>query len=316
MDPKLVIESYVDDVVRRLPLARRGDVGVELRSLLTEELQGRADEAGRPADEAMALALLGGFGRPEDVAERYGPSGFVIVKPAAAPAFAWTALTAVAVQWALTLPAALAGARGADAVVQQLGRWWPSWGVGAFWFPGVMVVFAIIAALVGRRAPEATTWTPRRVIDRDRVNRPLLALGLVAWAAYMALLMAEPLLLDRLPPPLAAAFTFDDGFLAGRGPWLFLPWGAQFLVACAVLRAGRWRRRTRELSAVFGAALCAVLAWFVADGPVFQAKASDDITKLVLCVVILLSLVGLGVGFYRLQGQTGLPRPLAIPPAA
>jgi hypothetical protein len=154
------------------------------------------------------------------------------------------------------------------------------------------------------------------VLDRDRVNRPLLALGLVAWATYMALLIVEPLLLDRLPRPVAAGFTFDDDFLGARGPWLFIPWGGQFLVCCAVLAAGRWRRRTRELNAVAGAALCAVLAWFVVAGPIFQAKAADDITKLVLCIVIILTLISLGLGFYRQQGQTGLPKALANPPTA
>ncbi|MES1197221.1 MAG: hypothetical protein ABUL55_01225, partial [Pseudomonadota bacterium] len=58
MDPKAVIESYVDEVVRRLPAADRNDVGFELRDLLAEELANKADEAGRPADEAMTLALL------------------------------------------------------------------------------------------------------------------------------------------------------------------------------------------------------------------------------------------------------------------
>ena len=37
MDPNAVIDSYVDDVVRRLPFRQRRDVGFELRSLLGEE---------------------------------------------------------------------------------------------------------------------------------------------------------------------------------------------------------------------------------------------------------------------------------------
>ena len=42
MDPQALIESYVDDVVRRLPRRQRSDVGLELRSLLGEELAARA----------------------------------------------------------------------------------------------------------------------------------------------------------------------------------------------------------------------------------------------------------------------------------
>ncbi len=318
MDPSALIESYVDDVVRRLPIRQRGDVRLELRSLLGEELAAKAEDAGRPADETMALALLNGFGRPDEVAARYGPAGFLIIKPAEGPAFAWAALIGVGVQWALTLPAALmrpAGPAGPTVdVVSRLGAWWVSWGVGAFWLPGFMVVVAVVAAWAGQRWPGASDWAPRRAIDRDRINRPLLAFGLAGWAAYMALLAVEPLLLGALPRPVATAFTFDDGFMSWRGPWLFPVWGGQFLVCAAALWEGRWRRRTRQLNTAFAAATCGVLAWFVVAGPIFRAKPTDDTTKLLIGMVVLLSLISLGVAFYRQQGQSALPRGLAAPP--
>ena len=321
MNPSDVIDSYVVDVLRRLPHRQRRDVGLELRSLLGEELEAKAREAGRPADEAMALALLNGFGRPEEVAERYGPTGFMIIKPAAAPGFTWAALIGVAVQWALSLPAALmhpqshVGTAGSFGdVAAQFGRWWVSWGVGAFWFPGFMVVVAIIAAWIGRRWPDTGAWAPRRVLDRDRVNRPLLAFALAAWAAYMALLATEPLLLGALPEPVAAAFTFDDDFLRSRGPWLYPVWIGQFLVCATALVEGRWRRRTRQLNDVFGAAVCGVLAWFVVAGPIFESEAADGLTKLAICFVILISLIGLGITLYGQQGLTGLPKGLPAPP--
>jgi hypothetical protein len=313
MDPAAMIESYVEDVARRVPRAERNDVAIELRTLLGEELQARAAAAARAPDEAMAVDLLSRFGRPDEVAELYGPPGLVIIKPAAGRAFAWTALIGVAVQWALTLPAAFARAPsvpGGDPLT-LLARWWLTWGVGAFWFPGFMVVGAVFAAWVGERWPRPATWAPRRVIDRDRVNRPLLGLGLVAWAAYMVLLALEPALLTRLPQPVAAAFTFDDGFLAWRGPWLFPIWGAQLVLCAAVLVRGRWRRRTRELNALASAALCALLAWFVAAGPIFRAKPTDDLTKALLCAVVLVTLISLGVTLYRQVGRSGLPRVVA-----
>lgn len=321
MDPNAVIESYVDDVVRRLPFRQRRDVGFELRSLLGEELQAKADEAGRPADEAMTLALLGGFGRPEDVAERYGPLGFIIIKPAAAPAFSWACLISVAVQWGLSLPAVMMRPAAYGEVPGSIGdilthlsRWWLTWGVGAFWFPGFMVVMAIFAARIEKLGPERSAWTPRRVLDRDRINRPFMAFGLVAWAGYMALLAFEPLLLDALPRPLADVFTFDDGFLSTRGPWLFPVWIGQFLVCVVALKDGRWRRQTRLLNDVFAAALCGVLAWFVVAGPIFQAKFADDMTKLLVCLTVLLSLISLGINFYRQPGYAGLPKGLAASP--
>ena len=55
MDPQALIESYVDDVVRRLPRRQRSDVGLELRSLLGEELAARA--AGVTPDHVVDVAF-------------------------------------------------------------------------------------------------------------------------------------------------------------------------------------------------------------------------------------------------------------------
>ena len=51
-----VIESYIDDTVRLLPVRQRDDVASELRSLLNEELHSRARESARPPDESLALS--------------------------------------------------------------------------------------------------------------------------------------------------------------------------------------------------------------------------------------------------------------------
>src|SRR5690554_3817169 len=109
MDAKAIIDSYVGDVVRHLPRRQRSDVARELQSLLDEELDGRAADSGRPADSAMTMDLLTTFRRPQEVAERYRPAGFTIIRPADAPRFTWIALGGVAVIWAITLPALMFG---------------------------------------------------------------------------------------------------------------------------------------------------------------------------------------------------------------
>src|SRR5690606_241861 len=68
-----VIESYVRDVARFLPRDKRSDVALELRELLHDELAGKAAAAGRAPDRALAMELLGDFGRPAQVAARYQP---------------------------------------------------------------------------------------------------------------------------------------------------------------------------------------------------------------------------------------------------
>ena len=65
-----VIDSYVDDVVRRLPRALRAEISAELRGLLSEMLDARAAANDGIADDATVLAMLHAFGAPEDVADR------------------------------------------------------------------------------------------------------------------------------------------------------------------------------------------------------------------------------------------------------
>lgn len=74
--------------MKRLPVKPRNDVGYELHALLMEELRGRAADAGRLPDEAMALALSRAFGHPHDVAARYHPAGVPVIPVNATRMFA------------------------------------------------------------------------------------------------------------------------------------------------------------------------------------------------------------------------------------
>ena len=47
MNANDVIESYVTEVALQLPRKQRNDVAFELRALINEELQGKAEESGR-----------------------------------------------------------------------------------------------------------------------------------------------------------------------------------------------------------------------------------------------------------------------------
>jgi hypothetical protein len=314
MDPKAVIESYVGDVVRRLPHKQRSDVGFELRSLLNEELEAKAMDAGRPADDAAALALLGAFGRPQDVAARYRPPGLTIIEPAEARAFIVMAAVGVAIQWALSLPPVFAQPEAfAGQAFARLGAWWVSFGLAAFWWPGFMVTGAMIAAWARRHWPATQPWRPR-ALDRDRINRPLLALGLAAWAAGAGLWISMPWLSHRLLGVLPTVFAFDKGFLWSRGIWLPPLWAGHFVVCGVVLVEGRWRKLTRRVSTAFGAAICALLVWFVVGGPIFQFKPTEDSAKLALTLIVLSILILTAVRLYRERGRIHPPKSLASSP--
>src|SRR6516165_7657101 len=86
-----VIEMYVDDTVRLLPRRQRDDVAAELCALLNDELNARARESARPADEALALSLVRGYGPPNEVAARYQPA-WTIIDPADSRSFARAAI--------------------------------------------------------------------------------------------------------------------------------------------------------------------------------------------------------------------------------
>ncbi len=307
-DPKAIIESYVGDVVSHLPRRQRNDVGFELRSLLNEDLDGRAADSGRPADTAMALEMLAAFGRPQEVAERYRPAGFTVIRPADAPRFARLALGGLALQWAITLPAALTAPVQPDGWIYagtwwgRLTTWWLSWGLGSFWWPGFLITLTLISSAIGRRRGEAKPWTPRRTLDRDHVNRPATVLGIALGIAGATIMIALPWLsvwAPGLPQPVLDAFAFDPRFMPERAVWALPLWAAGFGVQTAALLAGRWTRHTRLVGLALGLAWLALLTWWLAAGRIFITDAADDAAKFGLLLVVVFVIVDIVVTLRR-----------------
>ena len=71
MNVNELIDAYVADVAVQLPRRQRNDVAFELRALLGEELQAKAEATGGAVDVSMATEMLRDFGHPDDVAARY-----------------------------------------------------------------------------------------------------------------------------------------------------------------------------------------------------------------------------------------------------
>jgi hypothetical protein len=312
VNPEAIIDTYVTDVVRRLPRKQRADVAFELRSLLAEELQGRADDTGRSADAAMTMDLLAEFGRPMDVADRYRPAGFTIIRPADAPGFARVSLIGVALQWVVSLVAVYsvpmdAGAPGGD-WLSRLGSWWLTWGLGSFWWPGFLVSASIVAAVVStRRVPKVKP--PLAILDRDRVSRPLIVLYMALAAVGSAPLIAIPSIAtwgSALPEPVVEAFTLDAEFLAYRAPWALLLWAAALGLVAALLVAGRWTRAIRIAAAVGDVVWIGLLAWWVA-GPIFVTEAAYETTRAIL------ALLAIGIVVDLVFTVRRIARPIAAP---
>jgi hypothetical protein len=306
MNPNDLIEAYVAEVVRRLPRGQRNDVGYELRALLGEELHAKALELGRTADADMALALLNGFGRPEEVADRYRPAGFEIIPPRLSASFLAWAVGGVALQWAITLPAALTAPGG----LSRIGGWWLTAGLAAFWWPGFLVSIAAIATWVQRRMPSATAWTPRRV-DRDRINRPLSLAAMAFWLCGASVLIALPWIAHALATtpwrPAGQALAYDETFLRERGPWVLPLWAAGFGLYGMVIVDGRWRPLTRRIAAVLNLLVCALLAWFIVGGPIWRTPTTDGIAKACMALIIVLALADCAAKAWRSRSRLRAP---------
>ena len=280
-----VIEAYVVDVLRRLPGKDRTGIGFELRGLLADMLADRAQAEGREADDAMVLAMLREFGTPAEVASRYRPPGRVLIPAEQTRVFVPLAIGGLLLQWALTLPRVFDG--------QPLVAWWFTWGLGAFWWPGFLVMASLAEAWLRERGLFKTAqWSPR-TFDPERVNRPVLGLALFGIAAGATLLTSLPWLAPRLPGALPQVFAFDPQFLHQRAWPAVLLWAASLALYAYVYMRGRWSTLTRHVEMVLGLVFVGVMAWWLAAGPMFVAKATDDGARLALGFVAVVSLASL-----------------------
>ena len=298
MKPNEVIDSYVTDVIRRVPGKDRDEVGLELRGLLLEMLEEQARTEGRAADDAMVLALLRGFGTPAEVAARYRPPGMVIIPEDQTRSFALTSLIGVGLQWGLTLPHVFQGG--------SLTTWWFTWGLGALWWPGFMVMGALAVAWLHRIGVLESTWRPRTV-DPDRVNRAAMGFGL-AWFAIGAVFMTcLPWLAGAMPHPLSQVFAVDPDFLHARAWPALLLWAGGFTVMAMALVQGRWTPRLRVLEIGFALAWLALLGWWLVAGNVFLAKPTNDGFRGAIGLVMLFIAVDVAMKLYRRRAQIRMP---------
>ncbi|MEO6798948.1 MAG: hypothetical protein ABI178_03320 [Rhodanobacter sp.] len=299
MNPNDVIETYVTEVARRVPAKERNDIALELRDLLTEMLTERAAAAGRVADDAMVLAMLRDFGMPAAVAARYRPPGVVIIPAGQTQSFAVLSLGGVVLQWALTLPGVFAG--------QPLTAWWFSWGLGAFWWPGLMVTCALLAAGMHERGWWQPVWRPRTA-DPDRVNRIAMVFGLVWFAVGVVFMLSLPWIAGKLPEQLEQVFAFHPGFLQQRAWPALLLWLGVFAVRVTVCARGRWMPLTRRLDMLFGLAWIALMVWWIAAGDIFQSSSTNDGAKGALCLGAVFIVFDLLIKLYRRRTPIHLPR--------
>jgi hypothetical protein len=73
---KQLIDGYIDEVCANLPRKKRTDIAVEIRSLILDALEDRAQD--NDLDEMMVLDVLRELGSPVEMAFSYYPHNYVI----------------------------------------------------------------------------------------------------------------------------------------------------------------------------------------------------------------------------------------------
>ena len=295
MNANDVIESYVTEVAVKLPRKQRNDVAFELRALINEELQARAEAAGRGVDAAMATEFLQAFGRPEEVAARYRPA-LTIIDPADGHKFLRATVIGLAVIWCLGLLMRLGQPIGsAGDALNLLGQWWTGTAIPSLWWPGVLVVWFGMAA----RVRQTSVWKPRAG-DRIHGGRAAMVMGLAGILCGVFVLIDPRWVLDffwggRAAPAAYQALTYTDAFLQHQAPWLLALLLFNIPVFIAVIVKGRWTATLRRIETASSLVTCAVLAWTVLSGPVFMTPVSDGTAKSIVVLIIAFTLLAMAV---------------------
>ena len=302
MNANEVIESYVTDVAEKLPRKQRNDVAFELRSLLNEELQGKAVAAGRPVDAAMATELVNAFGRPSDVAARYRPT-LTVIDPADGHGFVRASVIGLAVIWIVGLLLRLEQASESGwGLLTTLERWWLGTVIPSLWWPGVLVVAFGLAAWARRRWP-ASKWKARPG-DRIQGGRATMVVGLVAILCGTYLLINPRWILDyfwdgHAAPAAYEALTYTNTFLRLQAPWLLALILLNIPLFITVIVTGRWSVSMRRMEMGLALLGCAFFAWTILGGPITLSPVSDQMIKLSLVLIIVLTLIGRGIELFR-----------------
>lgn len=288
-----MIETYINDTVRLLPRRQRGDVATELRSLLDEELQARAQESGRSPDESLALSLVRGYGSPNEAAARYQPP-WTIIDPADSKSF---------------IRAAILGA-GVLIVLSALSRRQPSPAptaedlvtIGILAWLGFLVVAFGAKNWIRRRWPATLPWKPR---DRDRANRVGTAV-VVPIASLVVVLYGAPVwVLDHVSRGRfdTSWATYTEDFQRLGLPCLIgLMVGLLALLSFVAIR-GRWSWLTRRINIGLNLAMVGLILSLAVDGNIFQSNVVDPIARDVLALVAAIYAPSVGIMIYGEIGR-------------
>jgi hypothetical protein len=289
-----MIDKYVAEVGKHLPLLKgREDIEKELRSTLEDMLEDKAEQAGRPRDEAMEIELLKEYGSPQKVASTYNTHPYLI-GPRMFPFFLMVLKIVVAVVAAVMLGLAVVKAITSSPalapdfmqiVMQGMGNA-VSTAIAAF--GNVVLVFAILERVLPEKEigsfSDEKDWDPASLAkepDPDLVKRGDLIAEIVFTALGLAFLNG----LFNLP-------VFTEAF-AKFIPWINAVFLAEIALDVYLLFVAKWNALGRAAKVAIEAAGLAItvmlirapdLTIFTSESIARFADISENIAGLVTIV--------------------------------
>jgi len=310
MNANELLDRYIHEVGQHLPKKMRADVQLEMRSLLEDLLEERAEEGNHSRDE-IAMEVVREFGKPEAVAARYSPPG-QLIGPNYFPAYIVTLKIVLICLGGLFLTGfAIALARSESPAADV----WPLiaklignlLNYAILNFGLITFVFAILERLLPHRADTPETWDPRalpEVKDPHRIDRMGLIANVIATLIFLIVLNSAPYWTATIHP-------VEDGnaweliLLIAPEFWRHLPWlTASGLLEIGlnlmVIRRGRWNRPLRW--AELGSSLLSgvVLYRIIANGPVLISSGLTLLAKVFLGFVLMIVVLEAIGQLYRL----------------
>ena len=305
-----LINRYVAEVSRHLPEKTARAIETELRSSLRDAMGAQEAAAGRPADEAMAVDMLLGFGHPEAIAARYRQPRFLI-GPAWYPSFQFVSVTVLIVVTifkfggllvrAIVSPGGVTGGDVMPALRDYLEAAFVGVAMTAFAIAGLERVFG------GGHEEDFGRWDPRdlppaNLSHRDAVNNADLERRIIGNVIMLVLLLFLP---HWVGVPWGHQYRYTIVPLADLGiplPLTLLTafWGGALALNVVLLRRKHWTRALRYVEVAAGmiaaAAIVAMLAragparidetWFAARGWIVDSAellgAGTKLRRLVL----------------------------------
>lgn len=314
-----LIDRYVHEVGRHLPRSQRSDVEAELRSLLQDMVEDRAQTKVDKADEETIATVLQEFGSPKEVAASYQPKQQYLIGPNMYPLFKLVLTIVASVITVMTAVGIVLTAASSEAFLPGLVR------AAAQAIPAyistmlstlatMVVVFAVLERVLPDEdfsLDDEEEWDPHdlpQIDESSRINRAELIGGIVFSVVLLVLL--------NLFPQWVGIIYFEGDqvqtipFLSQNFYDVLLPWVNLLLVVSVgfnvyQLYVGRKTTVVRWLDVGQTLLTAVVIYIFITRGPVIGfANVSDGFDNLA-SLLNTLARIGLPILFIIILASAG-----------